>query len=72
MLKNILKLEGAEQLSTKQQKNINGGTIPPNCASRYLAGFSADQEDVSCIARIGGQSVNGSLTVIGGVTYCCI
>jgi hypothetical protein len=25
MLKNILKLEGAQQLSTKEQKSINGG-----------------------------------------------
>jgi hypothetical protein len=30
MLKNILKLEGAQEITQKDQKKINGG-IPPNC-----------------------------------------
>ena len=29
MLKSILKLEGAQKLSKKEQKNINGGWVPP-------------------------------------------
>jgi hypothetical protein len=32
MLKNILKLDGAQQLSKKEQKEINGGKI--NCTSK--------------------------------------
>ncbi|SDZ22317.1 hypothetical protein SAMN05444397_104233 [Flavobacterium aquidurense] len=33
MLKNILKLEGIEELTTKEQKNTNGGYVPklPKC-----------------------------------------
>ena len=31
MLKNILNLKGAQQLSKKEQQNINGGGIP-NCS----------------------------------------
>jgi hypothetical protein len=29
MLKNILKLEGAQKLTKNEQKNINGGWVPP-------------------------------------------
>jgi hypothetical protein len=72
MLKKILKLEGAESLSKNEQKSISGGNAPSNCASRYLAGYSDDFGDLTCIARIGGQSINGTLVEIGGVIYCCI
>ncbi len=71
MLKNILKLNGANQLTRTQQKNINGGA-PANCASSYMSGFSADGEETICIARIGGQTSNGFLSNIGGTLYCCI
>ena len=30
MLKNILNLEGAQQLTKSEQKTINGGNIPPD------------------------------------------
>ena len=33
MLKNILKLDGAQQLSKNEQKEINGGKI--NCANNH-------------------------------------
>lgn len=34
MLKNILKIEGAQQLSNNEQKEINGGKLPPkSCGS---------------------------------------
>ncbi|WP_268848786.1 hypothetical protein [Flavobacterium aestivum] len=34
MLKNILKLKGAQQLTKKEQKNINGSGVWGNC-DRY-------------------------------------
>jgi hypothetical protein len=33
MLKNILKLEGAQKLTRNEQKSINGGAIIPVCPS---------------------------------------
>jgi hypothetical protein len=33
MLKSILKLEGAQKLTKKEQKNINGGWVPPEGGS---------------------------------------
>jgi hypothetical protein len=38
MLKNILKLEGAQKLSKNEQKSINGGWIPVEgeCNSFYI------------------------------------
>jgi hypothetical protein len=34
MLKNILKLDGAQQLSKKEQKEISGGAITPGICVR--------------------------------------
>ncbi|MEM0576073.1 hypothetical protein [Flavobacterium polysaccharolyticum] len=39
MLKNILNLEGAQQLSNNEQKEINGG-IPSGCAYQTWSGGS--------------------------------
>ena len=39
MLKNILKLNGAQQLSKNEQKEINGG-IPVGCAYKTWSGTS--------------------------------
>jgi hypothetical protein len=35
MLKNILKLDGAQQLTATEQKEIAGGTITPTCNCEY-------------------------------------
>jgi len=42
MLKNILNLEGAQQLSKKEQKSINGG-LPRGCKRDWI-----DVNDVEC------------------------
>ncbi len=39
MLKNILNLDGAQQLSSNEQKEINGG-IPVNCYYQTWSGTS--------------------------------
>ena len=39
MLKNILNLEGAQQLSNNEQKEINGG-LPVECTRNYSCDYS--------------------------------
>jgi hypothetical protein len=56
MLKNILKLDGAQQLSKKEQKEINGG-ITPECADAWSTGV--------CVRMTLAQCNN-----IGGGYYC--
>ena len=58
MLKNILNLEGAQQLSNKEQKQINGG-IPYGCKQAWL-----NEDGTSC-----GQGYY--LLVTSGRAYCC-
>jgi hypothetical protein len=38
MLKNILKLEGAQKLTKDQQKSINGGVIQCECSQVFIDG----------------------------------
>jgi hypothetical protein len=46
MLKNILKLEGAQKLTKNEQKSIYGGDTPPNC-------YDPETEMYSCLLRVG-------------------
>lgn len=48
MLKNILNLQGAEALSISEQKNISGGSIPPDGECGEFVVFYASQEQ--CLA----------------------
>ncbi len=60
MLKNILKLNGAQQLSKNEQKSINGGLAhcpPPGgvCGPGYCC--SAPNNNGACIKIGGGQGL---------------
>ena len=47
MLKNILKLEGAQQLSNVEKKNINGGLMQclgPDGTCKYYGRFCAESK----------------------------
>ncbi|WP_136667721.1 hypothetical protein [Flavobacterium sp. H122] len=35
MLKNILKLEGAKEISKEAQKKVNGGILPEGCTYEF-------------------------------------
>ena len=60
MLKNILKLEGAQKLTATEQKSISGGKpYTPVCGG---TGFEASEE--SCLAK--GQSYVWEIA-----TMCC-
>ena len=59
MLKNILNLEGAEQLSNNEQKAVNGGATE-QC---YQAAIN---EDGVVVCQTGY-----SFRVIRGKAYCC-
>lgn len=49
MLKNILKLEGAQKLTKIQQMNINGG-ITKECADSIEAGICVRKGSTACPA----------------------
>lgn len=44
MLKNILSLEGAQRITNKEQKEINGGKIPPDGECNSYVILSLDEE----------------------------
>lgn len=48
MLENILNLQGAEVLSANEQKNINGGSVPPDGGCGEYVVFDATQ--AQCLA----------------------
>ena len=52
MLKNILKLDGAQQLSKNEQKSINGG-ITRACSDSIAAGCVVNVTAAMCIANEG-------------------
>ncbi|MCL9807589.1 hypothetical protein NAT51_18850 [Flavobacterium amniphilum] len=58
MLKNILNLEGSQELTNNEQKAINGG-IPQGCKRAML-----DPNGVAC-------GPGYYLLVRAGVAYCC-
>jgi hypothetical protein len=47
MLKNILKLKGAQQLSKNEQKNISGG-ITEACANAWATMFCVRKTTTTC------------------------
>jgi hypothetical protein len=50
MLKNILKLEGAQKLTKNEQKSINGGYIEPDdpeCNSFYIVSAN----EATCLSK---------------------
>ena len=55
MLKNILNLEGAQELSNKEQKTINGG-IPVGCRYQTWPGTSL----TDCKTNVGGYNYSYS------------
>ncbi|SEQ17017.1 hypothetical protein [Flavobacterium urocaniciphilum] len=59
MLKNILKLDGTQQLSTKEQKAINGGIRADQCFANL---------DPATCASVGGVYRG----VINGVHKCLV
>ena len=61
MLKNILNLEGAHELSNNEQKAINGG-ITDYCNSWIMAGFCVRKGSLPCPA---------AYPVNGGGGCCC-
>ena len=61
MLKNILKLDGAQKLSNKEQKNISGGigiTIIRQCSNAIAAGCVTNITAAACVA--GGGLYNST------------
>ncbi|WP_428230473.1 hypothetical protein [Flavobacterium sp.] len=48
MLKNILNLQGVEELSVGEQKNIKGGNIPPDGGCGEYVVFNATE--ARCLA----------------------
>ena len=59
MLKNILNLNGAQQLNQKEQKNINGG-IPANCTLYIYTGMTP----ADCIAEGGVYTSTGKCRIL--------
>jgi hypothetical protein len=51
MLKNILKLEGAQKLTKNEQKSINGGAIIPVCPSGSSARLCPDTTEYICLKK---------------------
>lgn len=75
MLKNILNLEGAQQLSNNEQKEINGGKPAPSCQE---GGYATDRN--SCLCKNGGVINMGAFQCSNGqntgryyeeATHCC-
>jgi hypothetical protein len=72
MLKNILKLSGAQQLSKNEQKTINGGLLPD--FSRYCGYFTFRSVQSQCLSLspvfrpqwLG----NGTCSALGTGTNC--
>jgi hypothetical protein len=62
MLKKILKLDGAQQLSSDEQKSINGGARP----CYYLADGTR-----YCPPPPGSCGGDGSFIFVNGVKTCC-
>lgn len=52
MLKNILKLDGAQQLSKNEQKTINGG-ITQQCANAIASGCDTTVTQANCFLQEG-------------------
>ena len=55
MLKNILKLNGAQQLSKNEQKSINGG-ITQACSNALFYGCTPNVTAAVCVAGEGFYS----------------
>lgn len=66
MLKNILNLAGAEQLSKNEQKSINAGGPPMGCYQAWV-----DLNDVTCGSNGGDYEGSFRLVVQRGAAYCC-
>jgi len=50
MLKNILNLEGAYELSVMEQKSINGGSIPPDGGANCGEFVTVTASETRCLA----------------------
>jgi hypothetical protein len=51
MLKNILKLEGAQKLTNKEQKSINGGKVPTCCLTWNPLTRVCSRWDQACLGQ---------------------
>lgn len=77
MLKNILNLEGALKLTSAEQKEINGGKLPPGPACQ-VGGYQTSLN--LCLCRNGGVWVPATYSCSNGqntgwvwenATGCC-
>ena len=72
MLKNILKLEGAQMLSNKEQKNTKGGLIYPTDFCGYKIVNSASKS--LCLSQYADNNPiwlgNGKCSILGTGTDC--
>jgi hypothetical protein len=66
MLKNILKLEGAQKLSKNEQKSINGGYVAKTCESQCQSTSSCSSgalcQFTLCYGELMGKCVGGEGT----------
>jgi hypothetical protein len=65
MLKNILKLEGAQKLTKNEQKSINGGItewMAANCVSESSLGGACQEPDETYWYRVSGWCCNAKPT----------
>jgi hypothetical protein len=65
MLKNILKLEGAQKLTNSEQKSVNGGSVDGSCDAFYIS----SDNGIDCYNSKGRP---GKLVMSGSRYYCCI
>ena len=76
MLKNILNLEGAQKLTSAEQKEINGGKLPP-----VACGDGGTPSSINtCLCKNGGVYISGTFSCSNGAgtgnlyenaTGCC-
>lgn len=69
MLTNILKLNGAQELSKSDQKAINGGIGPLLCSGTGTGGHWTLGHSAACIGRNSGESctINGYAAACTGI-----
>ena len=73
MLKNILKLDGAQQLSKNEQKEINGGigVTQANCVTNALNNGCRLKPATGCIP-VNFSTGEGELAACSGKVCCAI
>lgn len=72
MLKNILNIQGAQELSNNEQKSINGGVIYPTDFCGYRIVRSSSQ--TACLTQYKDNNPvwlgNGQCSILGTGTDC--